>query len=381
MQVTAATSGTLSTPRTLTGTVAAAQTTTVTARTSGTVTGVLASVGAAVKAGQTVVTLSNTDLNSAVQSAQNALDSAQVQLRGQQSSTVGARAGLQAQVTAAQLSLTNAQATLSSQQQLLAIGAVARSEVTAQQAAVAAAQTTLTTARANLAENERSGAQGVTEARLSVQRAQLTLTQARAAADAARVTAPFAGQITALNVAPGEYLTANGETFTLVSNQRQVNVNVPATEAASLTPGTVLSFTSGSVKYPLKVAQNPGAPTGGSVPLVARFTGESIPALGSVGSVVYTAKVASGVLVPSTALQADGDQTYVFTVSGSKASLSRVTVLGQAGTQSAVSGIPSGAQVVTQPPTGLLDGANVSTASGAASSGAPAGGPPPGGQP
>ena len=167
-----------------------------------------------------------------------------------------------------------------------------------------------------------------------------------------------------------------------MSRERQVNVNVPATEATTLTPGTILSFTSGAVKYPLKVAQNPGAPTNGSVPLVARFTGDTLPALGAVGSVVYTAKVATGVLIPSTALQADGDQTYVFTVSGGRATLNKVTVLGQAGTQSAVSGIPSGAQVVTQPPTGLLDGGGVSTGDAAArGSTSPAGSPPPGGQP
>ena len=100
---------------------------------------------------------------------------------------------------------------------------------------------------------------------------------------------------------------------------RQVAVKVPATEASSLPVGAALTFVVGGQKYPLKVSQNAGAPVSGSVPLVARFVETTPPALGAVGSVVYNAKVATGVLVPSTALQVDGDQTYVFTIEGGQA--------------------------------------------------------------
>ncbi|GMA16066.1 HlyD family efflux transporter periplasmic adaptor subunit [Deinococcus metallilatus] len=384
VQATAVKEGTLRTERRLTGTVAAAQETTVSARTSGTVTRIAADVGSTVNAGQTVLALSNSDLNTSVESARNALETAQVQLRSQTNSVQSARAQLQQQVSAAQTTLANAEQSLAALQKLAAIGAASRTEVNNQNAQVQAARTTLTTAQANLADNTRAQTEGLAEARLAVQRAQIALNQAQAAATAARVTAPFAGQITSLNVSEGQYLAANSPAFTLVSRQRQVAVNVPTTEAGTLPVGAALTFVVGQQKYPLKVIQNAGAPTGGSVPVIARFTESSPPALGTVGSVVYSAKVASGVLVPSTALQADNDQTYLFTIENGKAQQHEVNVLGQAGTQSAVSGIEAGSQVITQPPTGLLDGASVTTASGGSGrrgGAGGAGGPPPGGMP
>ncbi|EYB68054.1 secretion protein HlyD [Deinococcus phoenicis] len=346
---------------------------------------IAADVGSSVSAGQTVLALSNSDLNTSVESARNALETAQVQLRSQTNSVQSQRAQLQQQVSAAQTTLANAQQSLAALQKLAAIGATSRTELNNQNAQVQAARTTLTTAQANLAENTRAQTEGLAEARLAVQRAQIALNQAQAAADAVRVTAPFAGQVTGLNVSEGQYLTANSPAFTLVSSQRQVAVNVPATEAGTLPVGAALTFVVGQQKYPLKVAQNAAAPTGGSVPIVARFTEASPPALGTVGSVVYSAKVASGVLVPSTALQADNDQTYLFTIENGQAQQQEVNVLGQAGTQSAVSGIDAGSEVITQPPTGLLDGASVTTASSSrqrgSAAGPGAGGPPPGGMP
>lgn len=377
VQAAAVKTGTLSAQRRLSGTVAAAQSGTVTARTSGTVTEVLAGVGAALGAGDTALRLSNPDLQSSVQSAQNALDSAGLSLRSQASQTAAGRASLEQAVTAAQTSLDNAQRSLASLQRLYEVGAVARTEVDAQNVQVQNARSSLVSAQSNLAANARSGTEGQETARLAVQKAQITLNQAQASAAAARVTVPFAGQVTALNVSAGQYVSAGTEVLTLVSRDQQVRVNVPPTEAASLPVGTALNFVAGQRTYPVKVSQNAGSAGSGSVPVVARFTGESRPVAGTVGTVVYTAKVATGVLVPSTALQADSDKTYLFTVENGRAVQHTVAVLGQAGTQSAVSGVAAGAQVISQPPTGLLDGGAVRT--GAASAQGAEGGPPAGG--
>ncbi len=379
VQAAAVQSGTLSAQRRLSGTVAAAQSGTVTARTSGTVTEVLAGVGSALGAGDTALRLSSPDLQSSVQSAQNALDSAQLSLRSQASQTAAGRASLEQAVTAAQTSLDNARRSLASLQRLYEVGAVARTEVDAQNVQVQNARSSLVAAQSNLAANARSGTEGQETARLAVQKAQITLNQAQAAAAAARVTVPFAGQVTALNVSAGQYVSAGTEVLTLVSRDQQVRVNVPPTEAASLPVGTVLNFVAGQRTYPVKVSQNAGSAGTGSVPVVARFTGESRPAAGTVGTVVYDARVATGVLVPSTALQADSEQTYLFTVENGRAVQHTVTVLGQAGTQSAVSGVAAGAQVISQPPTGLLDGGAVRTAAAGSQSGGGQGGPPPGG--
>lgn len=382
VQAAEAKAGTLTTERRLTGTVSATQTASVSAQTSGTVTDVLKNVGDTVASGQSVLTLSNKDLTTSVQNAQNSLESAQAQLRSQQEQLSANTASLQQAINSAQLSLQNAESTYAAQQQLYAIGAVAKATLDAQAVQVQQARASLVTAQTNLASTNRSNQNGLTTAQLNVQKAQIALNQARDAASATRVTAPFDGQITAMNVVGGQYLGANTAAFTLVSNQQQVKVNVPATEADSVPVGAALTLVVGQEKYPLKVTQNTLNATGGSVPVTAKFLG-SQPIVGTVGSVVYTAKVASGVLVPSTALQVDGTTTYVFTVENGKAKQHTVSVLGQAGTQSAVSGLDAGSQVIGQPPTGLLDGSSVTTASAGSTrdNAGGAGGPPPGGMP
>lgn len=380
MQASAVKSGTLSTERRLTGTVNAAQTASVTAQTSGTITSILKNVGDAAGAGQTVITLSNKDLTTSLQSAQNTLDTAQAQLASQEAQMDANTASLQQAITTAQASLTNAQSSYDSMQKLYAVGAVAKATLDAQAVQVQSARNSLVTAQTNLSSNQRSNAAALTTAKLNVQKAQIALTQAKDNAASASVTAPFDGQITAMNVVSGQYVNANTAAFTLSSSAQQVKVNVPSTEADSLPVGAAMTFVVGQQKYPLKVTQNAGGGSG-SVPITAKFTETPAPQ-GTVGSVVYTAKVATGVLVPSTALQVDGSTTYIFTVENGKAKQHTVTVLGQAGTQSAITGIQAGAEVVDQPPTGLLDGSSVTTSSGSTrSSAAGAGGPPPGGMP
>ena len=367
VQASPATSGVLTTTRTATGTVATTQQTVVTARASGTVTGLPVPVGAQVQAGQTVVSLSSPDLTSAVASAQNALDSARVSLTTQTNQTSGSRGQLSSALAAARTTLGNAQTTLNAQQRLYAIGAISQTDLNTARAQVQQAQSSLSSAQNAVNDNGRAGSETLASLALAVQKAQITLTQAEQAAADARVTAPFAGQVTALPVTGGQYLNAGTAAFTLTSSQRQVNFTVPPSQSASVHIGQTLTYTVGQTTYPLKVTGNAGAPVNGNVQLVAKFLGSgTLPLLGAVGSVSYPFTVAQGVIVPGTALQLDGDRAYLFTTSGGKAEQVYVTVLGQANSQAAVSGVSAGTQVIAQPPSGLLDGASVTTdASGA----------------
>ncbi|MDV6373677.1 efflux RND transporter periplasmic adaptor subunit [Deinococcus arenicola] len=353
--------GTLTTSRSNTGTVAPAQTATVNSRSSGTVSTINAQVGQDVKAAQTVVLLSNPDLNASVQSAQNALQSAQAQLDNQTSTLADNRTQLNQAVTSAQLSLGNAQKTYAGQKALFDVGALARTALDAQNLAVQQAQGNLVTAQANLNANATARTTGLRNLQISVDNARISLSQAQAAATNVKITAPFDGQLTALPVTGGEYLNAGTPAFSLVSSARTLTFNVPPAEAASLTVGRQLSFVAGQSTYVIKVAQNPGAPTGGTVPITARFIGDSLPALGTVGSVQYASRVGTGTLIPSTALKSDNNQSLVYLLKGGKARLQNVTVIGQADGQAVVSGLDAGVQVVDQPPAGLIDGANVST--------------------
>ncbi|RJF69159.1 HlyD family efflux transporter periplasmic adaptor subunit [Deinococcus cavernae] len=371
--------GTLTTQRRLSGTVSATQSTTVNARVTGVVRSVKAGVGDQVSSGQEVLVVSSPDLQSAVQTAESNLAAAQQEWRSRQRVLTSGRVSLQQAITSAQNTLNNARKQLNSLQQLYAVGAVARSEVDAQQVAVSSAQSALLTAQSNLTDTTQGAQEDVSAAQLSVQKAQIALQQAQRDAAVTRLTAPYGGTLTAVNLSEGETVSSGTPAFTLVSSTLAVKVNVPATEAASLPAGTQLKFVVGQQTYPLKVAQVGGGTTG-SVPVTARFTTERLPASGTVGSVIYTAKVGQGILLPSTALLADNDKTYVFVIQAEKAQRTQVTVLGQAGTQSVVQGIPSGVQVITQPPSGLVSGSSVTTSNGggARQGGFGAGGPPAG---
>ncbi|WP_291424605.1 HlyD family efflux transporter periplasmic adaptor subunit [Deinococcus sp.] len=380
VQASVAQAGSLSTERRLAGTVSPAQTTTVNTQAAGTVTAINKNVGDQVGAGQTVLTLNNKDLASSVDAAQNTLGTAQAQLDAQQAQIDAGTASLQQAITAAQASLANAQSTYAANQKLYEVGAIAKATLDAQEVQVQSARNSLIIAQTNLATNTRTNNSALITARLNVQKAKIALAQAQNAAGNARVTAPYDGVITVMNAAQGQYLNANAAAFTLVSTAQQVKFNLPATEAGTLPVGAELTYVVGQQKYPIKVVQNAGGGSG-SVPVTAKFTGTAQAPQGSVGSVVYTATVAKGILVPSTALQVDGTTTYVFTIQSGQARQHNVTVLGQAGTQSAISGIEAGTQVISQPPTGLLDGASVTTSARTRSRSGRAQGGPPGGMP
>lgn len=366
--------GTLTTQRSATGTVAAAQTTVVSSRSSGNVSALNATVGQNVAAGQVLARLSNPDLNAAVASAQNALQSAQAQLESQQASLRASRAGLEANVKSAQLSLQNAQQTYRASQQLYAAGALSRSELNTQAVAVQNAQSSLAAAQGNLAQNTTSQQSGLRDSQLAVDKARIALSQAREQAGAVTVTAPYAGQITAVSVAAGQYISSGTAVATLVGGAAQLTFNVPPSEATRFTIGRQLTFKVGQQSYPVKVSANPGAASSGVVPITARFVGTARPASGTVGAVNYTSVVGKGVLVPTTALQTDNDQVSVFTVSGGKAKSQQVTVLGQTGDTAVVSGLTAGTQVIGTPPAGLFDGVAVDT-SGAGRAGGRGDGP------
>ncbi|WP_425146221.1 efflux RND transporter periplasmic adaptor subunit [Deinococcus sp.] len=375
VQATAVRSGTLSTQRSATGTVSALQQSSVPARTSGTVSSLLAQVGDNVKAGQTVVQLDNTDLTSAVQSAQNALDTARVQLSTQTETVSGNRAQLQQALASAQAAYDSAQASYAADQKLYAIGGIAKTALDSASSQVQQALSNVTSAQNAVNQNNSAQNGSLLQLRLAVQKAQITLRQSQQALSSARVVAPFDGTISAIPVAGGEYLNAGASAFTLVSSGRQVTFSVPPAEGAAFTDGRAVTFSVGQQRYPLKITQNAGAPTNGNVALTARFVGSSVPALGTAGAVTYSSVVGKGILIPNTALQADNNQTYVFTMVGGKAKLQDVTVIGQAGTQAVVSGLADGAQVITTPPSGLLDGAKVTTdAAGAQAAGSGRGG-------
>ena len=369
VQVVMARTGVLSAEHQAAATVIPVTQSNVAAQTSGTVQQILQPVGATVRQGQAVIALVSDSLQAAEITARSALQQARLNLATQTNANLDQRGQLSLQVRSVQATLATAQQTYAADQRLYGVGAISMTELNAARAAVDTAQASLASASNALAANERARSETLAGLQLSVQQAQNTLTQAQQNAAYATVRAPFDGQISAVPLAPGESLNNGATAFTLVSAGRKVTFNVPPGDAAALKIGQVLPFKVNQQTYQVKLDQAPAAPVNSVVTVSARLLGSVPPSVGAVGTVDYSTPAASGVLLPSSALLADATQSYVFMSQRGQARRQNVTLLGQSGDQSAVSGLPAGSSVLTSPPSGLLDGARITVASGAQGTG------------
>lgn len=359
VQTVKAEAGLLVAQRQSAGTVVPVRESRVAAASNGVVARVLAQVGDTVKAGQAVIQLNDTQLRIAVQNAEIALQNARISLSSQTNSIRDASLRLNQQLQAAQATLVAAQNTYASAQKVYALGGLSANDLQNAKSQLSTAQANVAAAQAALSQNQRAGNEALAQLRLAITQAQNQLRQAQINLASASIKAPFDGQISAIQVSPGESVGSSTQTFTLVSLERQVQFSVPPSDAPSLTPGQQLNFRTSSQTYPVQIAQRPAAPVNQSVSLTARFVGEAVAAPGLVGNLSYSVKLAQGTLLPIAALQNDGTRSFVFTVQEGKARAQTVEVLGQAGGTTAVRGIPGNSEVIVSPPPGLLDGASV----------------------
>lgn len=359
VQTTRAEAGLLVAQRQAAGTVVPVRESRVAAASNGVVARVLAQVGDTVKAGQAVIQLDDTQLRIAVQNAEIALQNARISLSSQTNAIRDASLRLTQQLQAAQAALVAAQNTYASAQKVYALGGLSANDLQNAKSQLSTAQANVAAAQAALSQNQRAGNEALAQLRLAITQAENQLRQAQINLANASIKAPFDGQISAIQVSPGESVGSSTQTFTLVSLERQVQFSVPPSDAPSLSPGQQLSFRTSSQTYPVQIAQRPAAPVNQNVSLTARFVGEAVAAPGLVGNLSYSVKLAQGTLLPIAALQNDGTRSYVFVVLEGKAKAQTVEVLGQAGNTTAVRGVPGGSEVIVSPPPGLLDGASV----------------------
>gem|GEM_PF-2813483 len=346
--------------------VVVATTSRVSAQGGGVVAQVLKPAGSQVVQGETVVLLDRTPLELALASARAALAQAEIALQSQTRAIAEARARLESQLRAAQAAYRVAQSTYEATRRTFELGGASRVELENAQATLAQAQANLEAAQAALAQNERAGKETLAQLRLQVEAARVQVAQAERNLGLAAIRAPFTGEVTGVNVAPGEYLGMGGVAFTLAAQERRVQFSLPPADAASLSPGSDLTFVAEGQTYTLRVEQNPKAPSGGQVTLLARFAqgAPNLP-LGTTGMVRYRLTLAQGLLLPVVALSVEGNTAYVFQVEGEVVRRRQVTVLAQSGDLAVVEGpLAPGDRVVLNPPPGLLDGSRVRTTSG-----------------
>lgn len=331
----------------------------VAAQIAGTVAKILHKSGDWVKAGETVIQLDDSQLRLSVVTASSALDNAKIVLSTNEDTTSQANPRLELQVQSAEAALALAQKNFDSTQALFKAGGATASQVDGAESQLQTAQANLASVKTDLDQNRKAGTQSLAMLRIAVDQAANQLRQAELNLQFASVKAPFAGQVSIVSVNPGEYLGVNSTAFVLVSPDKEVDFNVPPTDAVHLGIGTKLDFSFEGRVFPITVRQPPSAPVSGMVPMVASAP-QSFPiAYGAVGAISYSLILARGILIPIAALQSNEDKNYVFSIEGGKATKRPVVVVSESGVLAAVSGIAPGSQVIVNPPPGLLNGSQV----------------------
>ena len=89
------------------------------------------------------------------------------------------------------------------------------------------AQANLQAAQTALEQNKKSDIWTLQQLRLAIDQAQVQLQTARLNLDYASIKAPYAGQIAAVSVNPGMYVSQNTPVFTIVSTAKEIHFNVP----------------------------------------------------------------------------------------------------------------------------------------------------------
>jgi multidrug efflux pump subunit AcrA (membrane-fusion protein) len=333
-----------------------------------------------VKEGETVVQLDDSQLKLSLQIAQSALQNAKINYTVGLDNANQSNPKLTLQVQSAQSAVASAQKNYDSQKALLDIGGISGSQLDTANSVLQQAQANVEAARTALDQNQKSDTQILAQLKIAIDMAQNQVAVAQLNLRNAAIKAPFAGQIAAINVNPGMYVGLNTPVFILVSAGRQINFNVPPSDAPTLQVGSTVTFSHLGKNYPVRVSQAPSAPINGVVPIVANVP-RSLPLpFGTVGTVTYSLNLATGALIPIASLQINEDQNYVYVITDGKAATKNVTILGESGSTAAVAGIEEGTQVIVSPPPGLLAGATVQAVGSPAAPASPAATPSAGGQ-
>ncbi len=351
--------GSLITDNETAGTIVPVTQSAVAAQVSGVVARVPRNQGDWVKLGATVVQLDDSALKLAVKNAQATLANARINLVvGQQTSTdSGPR--LTNQLDSATTLLSAAQKNYDSQKKLFDLGGISSTQLDNAQSQLQQAQANVQSAQFALDQNQQAGSQTLAQMQLAVDQATVQLQIAQLNLQNAQITAPFAGQIAAINVTPGMYVSLNTSVFVLVSTDKQINFTVPPSDAQNIKAGESVQFTYSGRSYAVRIMQSPSAPINGVVPVVAELPMAVPASYGGVGTIGYKLNVATGILIPIAALVTRADQNLVYAIINGKAVEKPITMVAEAGTTAVVQGLDAGTQIVVSPPPGLLGGSTV----------------------
>ena len=190
-----------------------------------------------VKEGEPVVVLDTSQLKLAVANAQAALENAKINYQIAQDNASKDNPKLILQLQSAQSAVDSAQKNYDGQKALFNIGGAPASAVDNALSQLQQAQANLQAAQTALDQNKKSDVWTLQQSRLAIDQAQLQLQTAQLNLHYASITAPFTGQIAAVNVNPGMYVSTNTPVYIIVSAEKEINFNVPPADAPNLPGG------------------------------------------------------------------------------------------------------------------------------------------------
>jgi multidrug efflux pump subunit AcrA (membrane-fusion protein) len=320
---------------------------------------VLRRAGDRVEKGEIVVQIDDSQLRLSLKTAQASLEASRINLSTTQGTTAQANPTLDLQVNSAESALSVAQRNYDSKKALFDLGGATGAEMDRAKSDLSMAQANLEAARTALDQNSKADVQNIAQLKLAVDQASFAVQQAQLNLEHASIKAPFAGRLVAVNTQPGEFVSQNAPAFIIASQEREVDFNVPPSDAPSLRVGGPVSFALGGKSYALRISQSSEVPLNGVVAMAAAVPAGTALTYGAVGAVRYSLTLARGALVPTGSLQTSEDRNFVYVVQAEKANKREITIVNESGSVAVVTGVTAGDTVVVNPPPGLLEGSIV----------------------
>lgn len=358
--------GKLAVQRSATATIQAQRDSNVATKSGGTVQQILVQEGQKVVAGQVIMRLDDTNQRQAVENAKLQVEQARVSLQQTQNTTTQATAALQAALRGAEATLKKAKQVSNSSESLYKVGGISEADVETARSQLAQAESQVVQARNNLNQNGRNAQSNIPLQNLNLETAETRLKQARENLARTVVRAPFAGVVADLKLEKGEFAQQGIAAFRLVDpGSVRAKLNVPTTDAGTLTKGAKFNLGYGGVNYVATVLDSTGIAGGNRlVPITARVEGGERLPVGASAQARYRAVLANGILIPSNSLLTERGENIIYVAENGVAKRTVVNVLADSGGKMAVQNVPVGAQVVSPVPASLQDGAKVNVEGG-----------------
>lgn len=354
--------GTLTARRSASASIEPARTSRVTPSVSGTVQEILARPGTAVTQGQTVLRLDDESARLDVESARQGVRRAEIELRSARRASGESAGQADAGLESARVALQQAEEALADGRALHEAGAMSRSELRSLEAQREQAQAQWVSARDAAAQASRSGEEDLAALELSLASARTELQRAEQRLEDTRLAAPFDGEVVETFVEEGEMAAAGNPAFRIESvDEQEAVVELPPEDAQRLRRrGEVILRYDGLTYATVPVGLSRPAESPRTARLTLRlYDSETRIPNGARAELRYEVDLAEGLLLPSSAIHAEGDQTVVYRVEDGFALQTPVTVRAEAGGRAVVTGLEPAARVVSPRPLDVRDGTRV----------------------